>query len=296
MKWFKRFFGGVSWFKSLTSRSTGDLSGLWIYLRKSSQKCFQNEIDKWVKVAIKRGKEQTYQRRLEIPLKKLNLYHVKSVLNELMVAHFFESECGFHIDELEPLGHATKRGDLLIRSPQGTQIFLEVKSPWEPKRQGGAFSSYARIRQAIEEGYLKLPKRQIPTLILLADELNVSLTSFDRELIQVLYGKTAIVYSVDLMTGRGHNPRHAIVDRRGVFQRTQRTSLGAVAVLKHIVYPVIRKHNRNFIQEDISKYIFRIYHNPFAHPDSQIPSHDFPAVAQFTLNKQNSYMEWIYQD
>ena len=131
VKYFRQFFTGVEWFSSLSKKHNNQTHGLWFYLKSPSHKCFQREIDKWAKIAIVKGVGRDFQRRLKVPLKRLNFFHVKSVVNELMSAYFFQEEMGYTIKEFGPSGYQAKKGDLLLTSPRGTEIFIEVKTPWE---------------------------------------------------------------------------------------------------------------------------------------------------------------------
>jgi hypothetical protein len=77
---------------------------------------------------------------------QMTQYH--EALNELRVAFFFH-RCGFPIIQWEPQGANGKVGEYVIRTPEGIDVFVEVKSPgWE-----GELGAEER-----KSGRTKLPK------------------------------------------------------------------------------------------------------------------------------------------
>jgi len=115
-----------------------------------------------------------------------------SALAELRVAFFFSGK-GFAIVKWEPIGANNREGEFTIRTPSGTDVFTEVKSPsWEgelsdEERASGrkqlpkylqaevrSVGPWERIRFAVDKAYGKY-LNNTPNLLVIADDLFVSL-------------------------------------------------------------------------------------------------------------------------
>lgn len=291
MKYFREFFEHLEFYKNLKEPKTEIKEGLWVYLKSPSHQTYQREIDKWLKFAKEHDLWERYQKQFQ--QKKFNFYEIKSKLNELMVGYFLEAKYGLRMVEYEPSGNNSQKGDWLVETVDKNSIFIEIKSPWE-KRRAGAYSHYKKLLEAIKNGYCHLPRQRCQTIIIISDELNISPVNFDDELIQVLYGKQAICFKVG-PNGPLEEPHVEIVDRRSVFQRKMRRSLGAVAVVNFNVYfdPPIKNGKIVWAKANKGKYLFKIYHNPFALEKVKISREVFKGWPQFILNDRSSRMEWI---
>jgi hypothetical protein len=129
-------------------------------------------------------------------------------LNELRLAYLFKS-FGFGISEWDPPGANGKRGEFMLSWPDESSVFVEIKSPgWEselspaqldaglaklPKYdvwKGGAVGNWQAVHRCIssEKTYPKFLPTQ-PNLLIMSDDLNVSLHSTLFHVEAALYGE-----------------------------------------------------------------------------------------------------------
>ncbi len=91
-----------------------------------SSQLYANELENLLRFALEAGRLKHYWRALLGTLSQRD-----SVLVELRTALHFQRN-KLTITEWEPVGLDEKKGEFLLQSPSGSEIFVEVKSPgWE---------------------------------------------------------------------------------------------------------------------------------------------------------------------
>ena len=164
----------------------------------------------------------------------------------------------------EPPGLNGKIGEYLIGAPEGDKVFIEVKSPgWEselsdeerragrnkqPKYrqgEGGAFGNWEALHKCIAspKTYPKFPATQ-PTLLVVADDLKVSLTDSIWHIEIALYAD------------------HKGYGEMGYFTSPQFENLGGVAIFGA---------SSDFFNNRGIEYEFQIFENPFTLPSAKLP-------------------------
>lgn len=215
-----------------------------------SDQVWADEVERILSFTHVRGQFEHYLGRL-----RGNARQRISALAELRVAFFF-SRNGFRVVEWEPIGANNREGEFTIRTPAGTDVFVEVKGPsWEaelsheeracgrkqmPKYLHGevrSVGSWIDIRSAVDKAYGKF-RSDTPNLLIIADDLFVGLE-----------------HGTGLNVGLAlYEPRHG-----GHFTNTSRENLGGVGIF-------YIKHN------DVEVwYEMKLFLNPHALPAVAIP-------------------------
>jgi hypothetical protein len=183
-------------------------------------------------------------------------------LEELRVAYWLHHN-GFPIVQWEPPGFNDKVGEYLIGSPEGVEIFVEVKSPgWEgvlsdekrragrtkqPKYingEGGAFGNWQPVQRCVasENTYPKFAPTQ-PNLLVIADDLPVNLHDSLDHVEIALYAD------------------HARYGEMGYFTSARFGNIGGLAVFR----------GASFFSNPGIEYEFTLFENPFALPTTKLP-------------------------
>lgn len=282
MKYFNQFFIDLPFYKSLDSKKDAASKRLHCYLKEVSNRIFQQEINKWLKLAYEQNIVDGLKQRLSGNVTFITL---QSVLNELMVAYFMQTNLGMNVKRYSPLIKSNKMADWLFE--KGNQeMYAEVKTPWEESREGTFFySQYKKLFKTVDDGYEQRPEGTKPFVIFITDELNISPVFHDDELIDVLYGKRAIIFhEFDGKTLK--QPSNEVVDKRSIFQQKIRRSLSAVAILRFTFSPESEKKGEGY-------YLFRIYHNPYCFEQRRLNQSLIKSFKQYVPNFDKGEMEWI---
>jgi len=184
-------------------------------------------------------------------------------LNELRLAYLFKN-LGFDINEWDPLGANDKRGEFMLNRPDESSVFVEIKSPgWESELssaqldaglaklskydawKGGAVGNWQAVHRCIssEKTYPKfLPT--LPNLLIISDDLNVSLHDSLFQVEAALYGERRF-YGED-----------------GYFTTTRFENIGGLGVFNAFSSAPSRG----------IEYEFVVYANPNALPATRLPA------------------------
>lgn len=255
-----------------------------MYLFKiSSHVEFQQEIDKWLEIAYEHKIVENFKKRLSGNVTFIGL---QCILNELMAAYFVHAELKIGIKQYSPAVKDNKMADWLF-TKDNQKIYVEVKTPCEERREGTFFySQYDKLFEAIRKKYCQRPENKGPFVVFTTDELNISPVLHDDELIDVLYGKRAIVFHE--FNGKSlKQPSYEVVDRRSIFQRNIRRNLSGVAILKFMVW------FDDILMKDTGKYHFTFYHNPYCYEECRLAPEWFRPFKQYFPNFEKGEMEWI---
>lgn len=261
-----------------------------------------DENEKWLKLIATRLGEtgiDHYTNKLREPRAKRNEFLV-----ELATAYFLDTRCALPVVGLEPPGSGGKTGEFLFGLPDKRQMFVEVKSPgWEgeveeeerlkrvgprprgrllrldqPKYQhleGRAFHHTQRVRDTVAKAYPKMPER-LPTLLVISDDLFVSLTDSDDMVKWALFAKRSID---PIHEAAKYQPQWTTED--GCFLGSQYERLGAVAVF-------------NFIPGEPYRYRFTLFRNPHALEAVQVPAKAFAGWPSFDgLGPDPTRRRWL---
>jgi len=272
--YFNKFFGDIPFFKSLDNMDDNNSRKLKIYLKHPSKIVFQKEIDKWLKIAYEQKIEEDFKKRLggNVTFKSLN-----ACLNELMVAYFMQEKLGISIKRYSPPVKDEKSVDWLFEKDK-QEFYVEVKTPWEEQREGTFFySQYQKLFKTVKDAYKQRPDSDTPYIICITDALILPPAMYSDEIIDVLYGKRALVFPE--FNGRIlGKPRYDIIDKRSIFQQEIRKNLSGVAILRYIPYldPVKLL--------DVGRYHFVVFHNPYCKEKCRINPEIFKPFRQYLPN------------
>ena len=283
MNYLNAFFENLSFFKSINNKNNAESKRLFTYLKDPSNIVFQQEIDEWLKIAYEHKIVDDFKKRLSDNITFIDL---SCILNELMVAHFVHTMLNMRIKQYSPAVKDNKMADWLFEKDI-REMYVEVKTPWEKRKEGTFFySQYDKLFESIRKKYSQRPKNKEPFVIFITDELNISPVLHDDELIDVLYGKRAIVFHE--FNGKSlKQPSYEVVDRRSIFQQNIRRNLSGVAVLKFTVW------FDDSPMKDTGKYHFTLYHNPYCCEECRLNPEWFKPFKQYVPNFEKSEMEWI---
>lgn len=272
MKYFDQFFNDLPFFQSLKSADSEKNKRVSIYLTHPSQSIFQTEINKWLGIAYKHNVANHYKQRLSG--NNVNFISLQSVVNELMVAYFVSNYLNMQIKKHNPPAAKNKFGEWIF-TKNSREMFVEVKTPWEEHREGTfAYSQFNKLETKLKKAYKQKPTKQIPFVIFITDDLNLSPTIYNHELIDVLYGQRGICFS-KFENGCLKNPEYKVVDRRSIFQRNIRRGLSGVASLRFMVWL------DETLKKDQGKYHFSLYHNPYCHAECKLTIDWFKPYKQY---------------
>jgi hypothetical protein len=190
-------------------------------------------------------------------------------INELRLAYLFES-LGFPIVAWDPPGLNGKIGEFTLESPEGIQIFTEIKSPgWEselsqaaikagrtkePKYKGiggGAVGNWRAVHRCISspKTYPKFTDDQ-SNLLIISDDLFLKL-----------------FYSLFQVEGALYGPKH-FYQEDGYFKTSRFENIGALGVFNS---------ESNYSVRGIT-YEFIVYENHCALPATKLP----PSLLKFS--------------
>jgi len=144
------------------------------------------------------------------------------MLSELRIAYLLD-QFRFPIVQWEPPGLNGKVGEFLVGTPEGKNVFVEVKSPgWEgalsdavrkagrarlpkfiPQPEGGAIGNWQPLQRCIasEKTYPKFAPTQ-PNLLVVADDLHVDLFEIPEHIEIALYATDTRYGAVGFFTTR----------------------------------------------------------------------------------------------
>ncbi len=286
MIYFRKFFEDLPFFKAIETKSDDNSKRLCTYLKDPTQVVFQQEIDKWLKIAYEHNIVDNFKKRLSGNVTFIGL---QCILNELMVAYFVHVELKMRIKQYSPAVKNNKMADWLFEK-DNQAMYVEVKTPWEERREGTfGYSQYDKLFESIRKKYSQRPKNKEPFVIFITDELNLSPAVHKpavRELTDALYGKRAIVFHE--FNGKSlKQPSYEVVDRRSIFQQNIRRNLSGVAVLKFMVW-----FDDN-LMKDIGKHHFILFHNPYCFKECRLDPEWFKPFKQYVPNFEKGKMEWL---
>ncbi len=223
-----------------------------------SDELWADEVEKWLQYVEGRSQFDRFLPRLrDLPAQR------DETLAEIKSAYFIDTYAGYQICAWEPCGEGAKLGDFSFAF-KATKVFCEVKSPgWEraivesqgvnsprlkePKYIPGIESSWFDNSRYVSDSILKAePKfpNDNPTLLILVDDLKVSLIDDPLGMPKALYGSGT-----------------------GCFTSNQFKNLGAVGVL-------------NVENTGRIEYRFCVYHNPMAERAIGLPREVFANFKQ----------------
>jgi len=210
-----------------------------------------DEIERQLKFVVSQGELERFRPRLRGPAMRRD-----ETFAELKAAYFLGSRCGIPIHEWEPLAPSGRRGDFVLGGWDGSEVFVEVKSPgWEaeivesegqnsPRLTQPKFipetrstAPWAAIRRAVAKAYPKMPDGK-PTLLVVVPDTFIKP---DRFIVDIaLYCEQCSGYETGYLA------------EAGCFVGTRYENLGAVGVL-----------TVEMKGEEVS-YSFEVYRNPNA--------------------------------
>lgn len=234
-----------------------------------------DEVERCLQFAQTRGQWGRYLPRLR-EVKE----HRDEALAEIQGAYFLETHAGLPVAEWEPPGANGKRGDYLVKLPDGRDLFVEVKAPgWEgeiaeiqgqasPRLQqpkyldgdGGATVPWWSVRKAIQKAQKQLPADR-PTMVLIADDLQAPLNFRPSQVEIALYQPK----------GRGsHEGEFDYLAEPGCFADSRFQNVGAVGILNVLL----------LLGAPSVTYSFRVFHNPKALAAVRVPEGAFRGFSQ----------------
>ena len=224
-----------------------------------SSTVWAEEHEKWLRFIRDAGALDHYLPRLRRPKERRD-----ETFAEIAAAYFLVTRCGMTVIEWEPKGANGRVGDFLLDGPSG-RVFIEVKSPgWEaeivqaegrasPRLQqpkyipeARATAPWAAIRHAVEKAYPQLPD-DVPTLLVINDDLMVSLLDWPEAIENALYAR------------KRPGQVSGYLAKDGPFVDARRERLGSVGAL-NIKVPLAAV-----------EYRFRLFDNPHALPAVVLP-------------------------
>ncbi len=272
LHYFNLFFEDIPFYKALKKQKVIKEGQFGYDIIHPYCKPIHVEMDKWLHVAFKHDYAKRYQRRLGA-FRKNNI-KLQSVLNELMSAYFLEKYLKMRYKEYEPPAVKDNFGEWIFTKNK-KDVFIEVKSPWEKRTTGTRhYSQYDKLMKDIKKAYKQRPKRKMPFLLIIIDELQLHLTQYNHELLDALYGKRALCFAGP-DKGTLKYIGYGVVDKRSIFQRNIHRILSGVAVLRFVVTPNIKFEIGNV------GYSFSIYHNPFCHRECKLNTNWFRPYKQY---------------
>lgn len=256
----------MSFFKSLTITGTDKDEGVCIYLKSTTHRVFQEEINKWLGVIYKYNAEDYYKKCLSGGVDYIRLW---STLNELMVAYFLDNMLNLQFKLPQPSAGTGKRGEWLYQK-ENQEVFIEVKSPWEERRIGTYFySHFNTLKDKVIEGHEHKPLRRMPFIVFITDALNISPAFNNRELKDVLYGRIGI--GLEGPKNGSLKPIGGVITQDGLFQKNKRNGLSAICILKlNVFLDKIIEVDKQIKMIDKQSYHFSIYHNSLCYPECKL--------------------------
>ena len=150
-----------------------------------------------------------------------------------------------------------------------------------PKPQVGIYNYVDRIKRTLDSAYNQLPESGYSTLVVLHDLLIPSLSSLPEGVnfvLDALFGKEVTTASVGSSDPQGQAGLTRL-NRDKWVQSQKHRNLGVVATLGY------RVHSSNCID-----FYWRVYHNPYCHPEAAIPPQAFGNSRQFVWSLEG---EWV---
>lgn len=276
-RYFNKFFNDIPFYKQLKQRDSIEEGEFGFDLIHPYCRLIRVEMNKWFELAYKHNYAEHYQKRLSRI--KRNNNRLQSVLNELMGANFLDSHLKMQFKKHKPPAVKGNFGEWIFTKNK-KEIFIEVKSPWEKRRTGTfAYSQYDKLMKDIKKAYKQRPERKMPFLIFITDELQLHLMQYNHELLDVLYGKRALVFTGP-KKGTLQYEGYGIVDKRSIFQRNMHRMLSGIGVLRFVVTPNIKFEIANV------DYSFNIYYNPFCHEECRLNTKWFRPYKQYLSHNE----------
>ena len=218
---------------------------------------------------------------------------------ELMCAYFIEKILKYKIS-FYPKGADNSIGDFSIKVSNNEEIFVEVKAPIrESSNVTWVGNDSDVIMRNVKRARSQMPSNDTKNLIMFAGDLRILISQEDIGIIEALYGEHIITFLVG-PNGPLSEPGSSFKPS-GLFQPAANTRISAVAILedfmgspyldscfKHVFTEGELPFNKK-LPRHIFRYVFKVYHNPYAkNPIDIAVFKDWP---QFVFNKNE--MEWI---
>ena len=259
--YFNLFFNNIPWYRQLKEKSNIKGGGFGFELIGPEYEALREEMNCWLHMAYEYGYAAYYRKRLSRIRSNKKLWEI---LNELEVAHFLRNNIQMEFKECKP--PAVKGYGEWIFAKDNNEIFIEVHTPFEKRKEGTyMYIKLPKLMKDIGKKYKKQkPTTNIPFIIFIIDSLALPLTYCNEDLLNALYGRRAECFSVSMHGHRGQYLGNRTVEWLGIFQRTIRRQLSAVAVLK---MEEVRNHKA---ENDNMKYLCCIYHNPFCREECRL--------------------------
>lgn len=258
----------------------------------------RKELDKYLEVAYRLG---AMDADLEKRLRSVDWNAFFQALGEIKVAYFFERVIGWPI-RFRPMGQGTSVGEFCANMPDGRDLFVEVKCPIrQPANRCWCGHDGKVVYSNVKRAYDQIPKTDMPTLVVLAGEFRGGLSNEFSGPIQGLYGQPG--WKVPIGPNGQGGPIKPHIKLDGFFQPRIRRHLSAVATLEDLVgFPLIDATFAEMLDSGacvldnpndpwlMLKYIFRVYHNPYA--GNPLGAASLCRWRQFAPTTDGTCLEW----
>lgn len=291
----KHMFKGLKWFEELTPPAgAGEPPTAW-YLVKGPLESGQAKVVNTVLGYIyEKGLYEQYRRKFKgLRPKALTFETARSkrekvvspimeILNEPLTALFLDNMLGWDFRAYQPGGKGRHKGEWLFEYGGKQQVFVEVKTISEaPEPQVGTYNYVDRIKKTLDSAYDQLPESGYSTLVVLHDLLIPSLSSLPEGVnfvLDALFGKEVTTAPVGSSDPQGQ-ARLTRLNRDKWVQPQKHRNLGAVATLGYLARISIDFY-----------WFWRVYHNPYCHPEAAISPRAFRNCRQFVWSPEG---HWI---
>jgi hypothetical protein len=281
-------FADAPWYAALNADSPG-MWGAWRIAKSNEDAWWKHVLHVAAVFASEHNYLPAYRARFAgIPAAELTVDRAErdgrsstdpiwDIANELIVARYLERVLKWQLEQREPAGRATRRGDWQFITRSGRSVFVEVKSLHEPESPTASTYSCpvytSRIRSVLKAAYSQLPDDGRATLVVLVskgDLLRIPFGIMHGDIFQSLFGQMQVTFQV--MPYDPNSVRLAPSFHDMFVQGSKHRRLGLVAgmVISGMDEPGIR---------------FYGVHNPFANEGCQIVDQDLASADRFFVDE-----------
>jgi len=292
----KQMFRGLKWYEELAPPAdAGEPPTVWYLVKGPLESGPVKVVNTALKYISEKGLFEHYhnERFKGLRPKELTFETTRSkrkkvvsplmdILNEPLTALFLDNVLGWDFRAYRPGGKGRHEGEWLFEYGEKQQVFVEVKTISEaPKPQVGTYNYVNRIKKALKSAYYQLPESGYSTLVVLHDLLTPSLSSLPEGVnfvLDALFGKEVTTTPVGSSDPQGQ-ARLTRLNRDKWVQPQKNRNLGAVATLGYLARSSIDFY-----------WYWRVYHNPYCHPEAAIFPRAFGNCRQFVWSPEG---HWI---
>lgn len=271
--YFNLFFKNIPFYRLLKKQNTIKDGQFGFDLVHPHCKPIWIEMNKWFEMAYKYNYAECYKRRLN-RIRKKNII-LQSMLNELMVAYFLHNRLHMQFRYYKPPAVRGRFGEWLF-CKEKQDIFVEVKSPWEKRVKGSRFiGQKSKLMKDIKKAYKQRPTSKMPFIIFITDDLQLHLSQYNEELLDVLYGDRALCFTAPNKNGAIEYLGYNVINKRVIFQKNLHRGLSSIGILS-LTFDL----NLKLEIIDID-YAFTIYHNRLCYQECQPDFNWFKPYKQY---------------